>query len=572
MKNKVIYQVNEVKNFKELMNQTVDKYPDNIAYKFKEKTSKEEVIYKEVTYKKVKEDVQALGTALLNMGLENKKVALIANNCYQWCVSYLAITTSNIVVVPLDKALPEGEIENLILRSKVEAVIFEDKYSNIFKNIKDKNESNLKYYISIGKTNEKETICFEELVEQGKKELEKEDKKYENIKIDENKMSVMLFTSGTTDKPKAVMLSQNNICSDITALAKYIKLYPQDVLLSFLPLHHTFESTITFLFGFYFGVTVAFCDGLRYIAQNLVEYKVSVFVAVPLVLETIYKKLLKGIDDLGKTKLINKMIKISNVLLKLKIDIRRKLFKSVIDKLGGNLRIALFGAAPMDKDIIIGYNNFGIATIQGYGLTETSPVISAETDKAKRPGSIGYVLPNLEIKIEDKDEYGVGEIVVKGSSVMLGYYEAEEETKKVLKDGWFYTGDLGYLDKDEFLYITGRKKDLIVLKNGKNIYPQELEFLINKLPYIEESLVYAKEQKKKELLIGAKIVYNEERIKEILGEKTEDEYKEIIWEEIKKINQTIPIYKHIKEIQITKEPLAKTTTQKVKRYEEIKKI
>ena len=572
MKNKVIYQVNEVKNFKELMNQTVDKYPDNIAYKFKEKTSKEEVIYKEVTYKKVKEDVQALGTALLNMGLENKKVALIANNCYQWCVSYLAITTSNIVVVPLDKALPEGEIENLILRSKVEAVIFEDKYSNIFKNIKDKNESNLKYYISIGKTNEKETICFEELVEQGKKELEKEDKKYENIKIDENKMSVMLFTSGTTDKPKAVMLSQNNICSDITALAKYVKLYPQDVLLSFLPLHHTFESTITFLFGFYFGVTVAFCDGLRYIAQNLVEYKVSVFVAVPLVLETIYKKLLKGIDDLGKTKLINKMIKISNVLLKLKIDVRRKLFKSVIDKLGGNLRIALFGAAPMDKDIIIGYNNFGIATIQGYGLTETSPVISAETDKAKRPGSIGYVLPNLEIKIEDKDEYGVGEIVVKGSSVMLGYYEAEEETKKVLKDGWFYTGDLGYLDKDEFLYITGRKKDLIVLKNGKNIYPQELEFLINKLPYIEESLVYAKEQKKKELLIGAKIVYNEERIKEILGEKTEDEYKEIIWEEIKKINQTIPIYKHIKEIQITKEPLAKTTTQKVKRYEEIKKI
>ncbi len=572
MKNKVIYQVNEVKNFKELMNQTVDKYPDNIAYKFKEKTTKEEVIYKEVTYKKVKEDVQALGTTLLNMGLENKKVALIANNCYQWCVSYLAITTSNIVVVPLDKALPEGEIENLILRSKVEAVIFEDKYSNIFKNIKDKNESNLKYYISIGKTNGKETFSFEELVEQGKKELEKEDKKYESIKIDENKMSVMLFTSGTTDKPKAVMLSQNNICSDITALAKYVKLYPQDVLLSFLPLHHTFESTITFLFGFYFGVTVAFCDGLRYIAQNLVEYKVSVFVAVPLVLETIYKKLLKGIDDLGKTKLINKMIKISNVLLKLKIDIRRKLFKSVIDKLGGNLRITLFGAAPMDKDIIIGYNNFGIATIQGYGLTETSPVISAETDKAKRPGSIGYVLPNLEVKIEDKDEDGVGEIVVKGSSVMLGYYEAEEETKKVLKDGWFYTGDLGYLDKDEFLYITGRKKDLIVLKNGKNIYPQELEFLINKLPYIEESLVYAKEQKKKELLIGAKIVYNEERIKEILGEKTEDEYKEIIWEEIKKINQTIPIYKHIKEIQITKEPLAKTTTQKVKRYEEIKKI
>lgn len=335
------------------------------------------------------------------------------------------------------------------------------------------------------------------------------------------------------------MLSQKNICEDITALATYLKLYPEDTLLSFLPLHHTFESTITFLFGMYNGVTVAFCDGLRYIAQNLIEYKVTVFVAVPLVLETIYKKIQKEIQENGKTELTK------------------------------YLRIALFGAAPMDKDTIIGYNKLGIATIQGYGLTETSPVISAETDERKRPGSIGLPLPNLEVKIENPNKQGIGEITVKGSSVMLGYYENEEETKKVLKNGWFSTGDLGYLDKDGFLYITGRKKDVIILKNGENIYPQELEIQINKIPYILESIVYEKDEEGRK--ISAKIVYNEEQIKEIYGEKEEQEYKNIIWEEIKKINENLPLFKHIKEIQITTKPLAKTTTQKIKRYEEIKK-
>ena len=473
------------------------------------------------------------------------------------------------IVIPLDKALQEKEIESLIIRSGADAVIYENKYSQIFKNIKQRQQSNLKHYINmdIEKSNSEE-ISYKELQEQGKKLVEQGNENHENKKIDKNKMSIMLFTSGTTSEPKAVMLSQNNICSNVTAIASHVKLYPTDTLLSFLPLHHTFESTITFLYGLYFGVTVEFCDGLRYIAKNLVEYKISVFVAVPLVLETIYKKLQKGIEDSGKAELISKMVKISNILLKCKIDIRRKVFKSVIDKLGGNLRVALFGAAPMDKDIIIGYNNLGIATVQGYGLTETSPVIATETDKRKRPGSIGFPLPNLEVKIENPNEQGVGEITVKGPSVMLGYYQNEEETKKVLKDGWFSTGDLGYFDKDGFLYVTGRKKDVIVLKNGENIYPQELEFLINKLPYIQESIVYATEEGRK---ICAKIVYNEEIMKEKYGEKEQKEYKDIIWEEIKKINQDLPMFKHIKEIEITTKPLAKTTTQKVKRFEEIKK-
>lgn len=569
MKTNKIYETESIKDFKELLNRTVTNYPNNIAYKYKKDYESKTPEYIEKTYTQFKQDITNFGTALLDLNLENKKIAIISNNRYEWCTSYLAITTGNMIVVPLDKALQEKEIESLIKRSGVEAVIYEEKYKEIFKNIKQKQDSNLKYYINIDlEKGNSEEISYKELLEKGSELVEKGNNEHENKKIDNEKMSIMLFTSGTTSEPKAVMLSQNNICSDITALASYLKLYPTDTLLSFLPLHHTFESTITFLFGLYYGVTVAFSDGLRYIAQNLVEYKVSVFVAVPLVLESVYKKLQKGIEESGKAKLISKMTKISNGLLKCKIDVRRKIFKSVLEKLGGNLRIALFGAAPMDKDIIIGYNNLGIATIQGYGLTETSPVISAETDKRKRPGSIGFPLPNLEVKIENPNGQGVGEITVKGSSIMLGYYENEEETRKVLKNGWFSTGDLGYFDKDGFLYITGRKKDVIVLKNGENIYPQELEFLINKLPYVSESIIYATEEGRK---IYAKVVYNEEMMKETFGEKEEKEYYDIIWEEIKKINQNLPMFKHIKELEITTKPLAKTTTQKIKRYEEIKK-
>lgn len=569
MKTSKVYEAEKVEDFKELLNRTVAKYPNNVAYKYKKDLESETPEYIEKTYAQFKSDITNLGTALLEIGLEGKKIAIISNNRYEWCTSYLAITIGNMIVVPLDKALQEKEIESLIIRSGADAVIYENKYSEIFKNIKERQQSDLKHYINMDleKSNAHE-ISYKELQEQGKKLVEQGNQKHENQKIDKNKMSIMLFTSGTTSEPKAVMLSQDNICSDVSAIAYHVKLYSTDTLLSFLPLHHTFESTITFLYGLYFGVTVAFCDGLRYIAQNLVEYKVSVFVAVPLVLETIYKKLQKGIEDSGKAELVSKMIKISNVLLKCKIDVRRKLFKSVIDKLGGNLRVALFGAAPMDKDIIIGYNNLGIATVQGYGLTETSPVISTETDKRKRPGSIGFPLPTLEVKIDNPNDQGIGEITVKGPSVMLGYYQNEEETKKVLKDGWFSTGDLGYFDKDGFLYITGRKKDVIVLKNGENIYPQELEFLINKLPYIQESIVYATEEGRK---ICAKAVYNEEIMKEKFGDKDQKEYYNIIWEEIKKINQDLPMFKHIKELKITTKPLAKTTTQKVKRFEEIKK-
>lgn len=580
--NNEIYKAHEVKDFRDIIKITTQKYPNNVAYKFKKNLKKDNECVVEKTYKEIKSEIEEFSTALLNLGLENKKILLIGNNRYEWCVSYLAITTGNMVVVPLDKALPSGEIENLVKISKADAVIYENKYSDIFNKLKEDNNTTLKIFINMDLVKEtKGVLSYKKLVKEGKELIKNGNEAYNKINIDNEKMSILLFTSGTTSKPKGVMLSQKNICSNVMAMARMSKMYPNDVLLSFLPLHHTFECTITFLYGFYSGVTVAFCDGLKYIAKNLEEYKISVIVAVPLVLETMYKKIENGIEKSGKSKTVKVMGTISNFLYKyLHIDIRRKIFKSVLDQLGGSVRILYFGAAAMSKHVIDGYNTFGIASVQGYGLTETSPLIAAETDKNKKPGSVGRNPYNVQIKIVDEDdkeikEKGkehVGEIVVKGPNVMIGYYENEKATKQVLKDGWFYTGDLGYFDEDGYLFITGRKKEVIVLKNGENIYPSDIEFLVNRLSYVQESIIFPRENSKKEISLGIKIVYDENLIKENYGEKTKKEYKELVWKDIKEINKELPVFKRIKELIITTEPLEKTTTQKIKRFKELDKI
>ena len=553
----------EAENFRDFITR-FESFGKSIAFKYKENNE-----IKEITYEQYVKDIKALGTALIDMKV--KRVVVIGTNSYKWCTTYLATTTAGKVIVPLDKALTDIEIGNLIKRSEADTIVYEKKYQKAIDEIIKKG-CNLKNLICMDSKGNKEVLSYDKILEKGKEILENGDKRYEDVKVDSYKMSIMLFTSGTTNEPKAVMLSQNNIVSNIVAINRYVKLYKTDTLLSFLPIHHTFECTITFLYGVYSGSTVAFCEGLRYIQQNLKDFKVSVFVAVPLVLETMYKKIQKAIKEKGKTELVNKMIKISNKLLKVHIDIRKIVFKEILDNFGGHLRVVFYGAAPMNKDTIIGYNNLGIEQVQGYGLTETSPVISAETDKKKRPGSIGLVLDNLECRIDEPDKDGIGEITVKGPSVMLGYYNNEKATKEVLKDGWFSTGDYGYLDDDGFLYITGRKKDVIVLRNGENVYPQEIEFLINKLPYVKESLVYQREQSKTDTMLCAKIVYDVDLIKEAFGEKSEEEYQEEIWKQIKEINKDLPLFKHIKKIKITTEELEKTTTQKVKRYKELQKI
>lgn len=580
--NNEIYKIHEVNNFRDIIKATVEKYPDNVAYKFKKNFKKDDECVVEKKYKEIKMEIEGFSTALLNLGLENKKVILIGNNRYEWCVSYLAVTTGNMVIVPLDKALPDGEIKNLIETSKADAVIYENKYADIFNKLKESKSTTIKNFINMDlEKEEKGIFSFRQLVEQGIKLIENGNEEYNKIKLDDDKMSILLFTSGTTSQPKGVMLSQKNICSNVMGMAKMSKMYSDDVLLSFLPLHHTFECTITFLYGFYSGVTIAFCDGLKYIAKNLEEYKVSVIVAVPLVLETMYKKIENGIEKSGKAKTVKVMGSISNFLYKyLHIDIRRKIFKSVLDQLGGHVRILYFGAAAMSKPVIDGYNTFGIASVQGYGLTETSPLIAAETDKNKKPGSVGRNPYNVQIKIVDENDdeikdvglEHVGEIVAKGPNVMIGYYENEEATKQVLKDGWFHTGDLGYFDKDGYLFITGRKKEVIVLKNGENVYPSDIEFLVNELSYVQESILFPKKNSKNEIALGIKIVYDQDLVKETFGDKTEKEYEKLIWKDIKEINKKLPVFKKIKELIITTEPLEKTTTQKIKRFKELEKI
>ena len=561
MKNKEDFE--KIYNFRQLVKR-YEKFKENIAFKYKEKSEIKEISYEQYVY-----DIKCMAEFVLDRDVE--RVAIIGNNRYEWCVTYMGVTNAGKIIIPLDKALTNIEIEKLLKRSRADAIVYDEKYQQAVNEAVNQGCS-IKYKICMDNIDGEYIIKYKDAINRGKEIYNSDKTRYNDIKIYDDKMYIMLFTSGTTDEPKAVMLSQKNVCENITAYPYNFKIYQTDTLLSFLPIHHTFECSITFIYGTYCGATVAFCEGLRYIADNLKEFKVTVFVAVPLVLETMAKRIQKAINDSGKKNLIKKMTTFSHFLLKLKIDIRKQIFKPVLKQFDEYLRVVLYGAAPMDKETIEWYNDLGIELIQGYGLTESSPVLTAESSDKKRAGSIGIPLNNVEIKIENADKQGVGEIIAKGPNIMLGYYKNEEETNKALRDGWLYTGDYGYIDEDGFVFITGRKNDIIVLRNGKNVYPQEIEFLINKLPYVDESIVYSRDKSNTDTLLCAKIVYNRENIENKFGKRGKEEYRELIWEDIKNINKGLPTYKHIKEIFITEEPLEKTTTQKVKRYKELSKM
>lgn len=409
------FEATEFENIKDIIYNSAKKYKDNTAFILKHKKD-EEIQYENITYKKLLEEVNSLGTKFFDLGYKDKRIAIVGRNRYEWVLSHLANLLGGIVSVPLDKELQIDELESSLKRSKADVVIFDEKYIENIEEIKKRNNTNLKEYICMTKKEGYKDI--ETLKEEGKKLLDSGNKEYVNAKIDSYKMNILLFTSGTTSKSKAVMLSQNNIAANVYAMQLVEKFLDTDVNLAFLPFHHIFGSTAMIVM-LACGVATAFPDGLRYVAQNLKEYKVSVFIGVPLLVEAIYKKVEQGIEKKRKTKIVELAKKISNFLLKFKIDIRRKLFKEIIYELGGDLRFVVSGGAPLDKRVAKGFNELGIKLVQGYGLTETSPVISAENDRKVRYGSIGIPMDNVEVEFENKDENGIGELKVKGPNVML---------------------------------------------------------------------------------------------------------------------------------------------------------
>ena len=548
-------------------------YSDRTVYKFYDKSG--EMVC--ISYGKFSEDIEELGTYLINKGYYKRRIAIISENRYEWMLAYLTVACGVGIVSPLDKSLPEEELIQSVNRSEVEAIVYSSKYEDIMKRINGDDSNKVKYFISMDKEkSEGNMYSLKELLKVGDDLVAAGDRRYIDAEINNEEMAIMLFTSGTTAMSKIVMLSHKNICSNLIDIESTYNVTKDDTYLSFLPLHHVFECTVAFLYATSKGAKIAFCEGLRHIADNVREYHITCMIVVPALVEAIYRQLWKNIEKNGKTKKVKKGLRLSKFLLKFGIDRRRKIFKEIIDGLGGKLRLLVSGGAALDKEVAIGFNDFGIDLYQGYGLTETSPVIAAEHPTVQKYGSIGMLFPSVEGKIFEPDENGVGELIIKSPTVMIGYMNNEEATKEAIdEDGWFHTGDLAYFDKDDYLFITGRKKSVIVLQNGKNIYPEELEMLIDKLEGVKESFVYGKADPKdsdNDLKLGVKIVYDPKIMKEQFGLTTEEEIKEKLWQEIKEINQTMPKYKYIKGIIVTTTPLIKTTTLKIKRFEEIKTV
>ena len=558
-------------DLKDVLKQSGEAYGKRPAYIFK---TEQKGKFRTITHEEFRNEINALGTALIQTGLKGKRIAVISENRYEWQLAYLSIVTGAGIVVPLDKALPDNELESLILRSQVEAIFYSKKYENIMNSLREKKNTNLRVFISMDlEENENGIYSQKQLVEKGKKLLAEGNKEFLEAKIDPNAMGIMLFTSGTTAISKAVMLSHKNIVTNIMDIIQRFDLTEEDRLLSFLPLHHVFECTVGFLYPMAIGSAIAFCEGVKHMADNIKEYEITAMISVPAVFDIIYRKIIKSIEKKGKLEAVKKGKKISSILLKVKIDLRKQLFKEIHDSIGPKLNIVVTGGAALSPETEKGFYDLGFDVVQGYGLTETSPVIAAETPKERRLGSIGKKFPSVEVKIDNPDENGIGELMAKGNSIMIGYYENEEANKSVFEpDGWFHTGDLARIDEDGYIFISGRKKNVIVLNNGKNVFPEELEILLNKVEGIKESFVYEKKDEDGDVKVCAKIVYDKDLIKELYNIEGEENIKEFLWKKVKEVNNLMPKYKYIREITITQDELIKTTTLKVKRHEELKKI
>ena len=550
-----------VSDLKDMLNKTRELYGDRPGYKIKIEEGK----YKTYTHNEIRDMVDYLGTALINLGLKNKRIAVIGENRYEWELAYLSVVCGTGIVVPLDKSLPANELEELVERSEVEAIFYSKKYEETVEKIKYSEKNKLKHLISMDTVIHKEGIYSEkELIEKGKEFVEAGDRRFIDAKINPEEMSIMLFTSGTTSKSKVVALSHHNMISNVMDFASVLDVDSSDRILSFLPLHHVFECTVGMLYSLYIGAERSFCEGIRHIVQNLNEYNITFASFVPAIYESMHKTILKNLEKEGKLEAVRKLMEANKDKTMAE---KKEIFKDIHNVFGGQIKLFVSGAAALEKEVEEDFRAWGINLCQGYGLTETSPVIGVETNENFRVGSIGKALPHVQAKIEDANDEGMGELVVKGPNVMLGYYNDEEATKEVMEDGWFHTGDLAKIDEDGYIFICGRKKSVIVLKNGKNIFPEEMEALVNKIEGVKESFIFGKQQSddKDDIKINVKIVFDREIMQEAYKVTTDEEIYKVLAEKVKEVNQIMPKYKAIRGILISEEPLLKTTTSKIKR-------
>ncbi|MBR2619250.1 MAG: AMP-binding protein [Firmicutes bacterium] len=559
----VLYQMRYINDLRDMVHSSAEMFGDKTSFLVKDKPRGE---YRPITFNQLKSDIDHLGTKLVEMGLKDKKVAIIGENSYKWVVTYLAVTNGTGVIVPLDKELTGIEIRNLLERAKVDAIVFSGKMKKkLIADIEAVGGIDIKIDMD-AKEDEEDIIRWDSLLEEGKVLLDGGDKRFVEAVIDREAMCTLLFTSGTTGQSKGVMLSHKNISANVYNMSKYVNIRRGGGL-SVLPMHHTYELTCHVFTAIYQGVFVAICEGLRYIQPNLKESGASVMLGVPIVFETMHKKVWKQAEASGAADKMKKMMALSRrTKMFNQPKVMRKVFDKIHSSLGGNIDLFIAGGAAINPDVIRDYEALGIPMIQGYGMTENAPIIAVNKDYYSKADSVGMPLPGTEVKIIDQDEEGVGEIIVKGPSVMIGYYDNPEATEEVLKDGWLYTGDYGRFDEEGFLYLCGRKKFVIVTKNGKNIFPEEIEALLMEEPFIEEVLVYGTVDKSDgDVIVRAEVFPNYDALKEQLGEITEDGIKDAIKACIENVNDKMPTYKRVKRFKLREEEFEKTSTRKIKR-------
>ena len=563
-----------VANLKHMLETSCELFSDRTA--FWQKFNKGEE-YTQITYKQTLDDVNALGTALISRGLHGKKIGVIGENSYFWAISYLAVACGTGVVVPLDKELSPGELEQLVEQAGLSCVLLSPKYRESFKDMMERGVGNLEFLVDVrAESSEGRIYSLKELMAEGRSLMDLGDRSYLDAEIDPEALGVLLFTSGTTGVAKGVMLSHRNLCAEIMLDPLLIKYTEDDIFFSVLPLHHTYECTCGFLVSLYRGSSIGYCEGLKYIQKNLKELKPTIFCGVPLIFDNIYNSIMKTVRKQGKEAMFNRVMKANKITDKFGLNLSKALLGKVREVFGGRMRLLVSGGAPIRPEIMEFFNNLGFIMIQGYGLTECAPLAAANPTEKKynRYDSVGHILEQAQVKIADKGKDGVGEICIKGPNVMMGYYENPEETAKVLIDGWFHTGDLGYVDRKNYIYITGRKKNVIITANGKNVYPEELENYLDESIFISESMVWAKDDAQgNDKTIVATIKPDMEEISNYLGDGADDPeaIRELIQSEVDRINKPQPLFKKIGKVIIRTDDFEKTTTKKIKRFSESNK-